>query len=67
MSPEEYGPDGMPARPEVSIGDLTGPPAGNGETLAEVRRQLGLPGGEVSRRPPSGPDVHGLAEGLGLK
>ena len=67
MSPEEYGPDGLPARPEVSIGDLTGSPAASQDTLAEVRRQLGLPGGRGPQRPPSGPDVGGLAEGLGLR
>jgi hypothetical protein len=59
-----HGPDegGLP-----DIADLTGPVRDPGETLAEVRHQLGIGTPRARHRPPDGPDVHGLAEGLGLR
>ncbi len=58
-----HGPDegGLP-----DIADLTGQPRDPGETLAEVRHQLGIGVPRVRHRQ-DGPDVHGLAEGLGLR
>ncbi len=52
----------------LDIADLTlRGPGDPDEVRRQLRAELGLPGGEGPRRPPSGPDVGGLAEGLGLK
>lgn len=52
----------------VDIADLTlRPPSDADEVRRQLRAELGLPGGQGPRRPPDGPDVSGLAEGLGLK
>jgi hypothetical protein len=50
----------------LDIADLTGRPLDPDETLAEVRHQLGI-GAPRARYRPDGPDVSGLAEGLGLR
>jgi hypothetical protein len=48
-----------------SADELFGPPGDPDAAIAQVRRDLGLPG---APRPPrrDGPDVHGLSEDLGL-
>lgn len=46
--------------------DLLSQPGDGGQTLAEVRRQVGLPTGPEPPRRRDMPDVGGLAEGLGL-
>jgi hypothetical protein len=49
------------------IGDLTGPPGEGGETLRQVRHDLGLASQPGPPEPRGGyPPVHELAEGLGL-
>jgi hypothetical protein len=44
-----------------------GPARDPGELLAEIQHQLGIGVPRARYRPPDGPDVSGLAEGLGLR
>lgn len=65
MYGDPYG-DPLPASYAGTGDDDPFSPPADPAALAQVRHDLGLPGSQAPQRPRPGPDVHGLAEELGL-